>query len=550
MPNTTSHWKAASLTAVSEALPQLGEAGSEGARILLVLLCFLTRSEVPLTLCIRGATPRKRWNGSGEIEEVEALHTGLVPELVHTLSSPADLNNALHFLQSESAISRNSDTICFVDPTISARISDNLPLELQSFWRLQALVIAFRSIPWKYLEFEYVLEFLLSRSVLTCPRPLGNLFSAHVRHTVEAVRNHRGFQELEQNNRTDLALALLEASRVPGMEWKRFAIDQAKEVVRGLDDRYLQSCVAQRECVLYRITGDMGQAACAIDKATSVLGPIPATAEKKAHAAFGQIAIQHALNYIQVDDLLSATKELDAWQPLGQTPSAIEEVTLFRKHIILGKISRFEGRFSDSLANLKRSKDLADLRHNLFFNEDRHELVCNLADTLQELERPVDAERYLRNELALLNHDCASLGRLLKLALAESLFSQKRYKEAQTICSEVQFPNLTKMEKLRLAILQAKLCHVSSHLEEAFHYWTEAMRAVSKFTHTKGQTTRIILLSICDILRRQGQHELELQSRDQLTTLEKLAGTGGALYWISGLRQWLDYLQKPNKPRM
>ncbi|EEH04623.1 conserved hypothetical protein [Histoplasma capsulatum G186AR] len=94
---------------------------------------------------------------------------------------------------------------------------------------------------------------------------------------------------------------------------------------------------------------------------------------------------------------------------------------------------------------------------------------------------------------------------------------------------------------MRLAITRAKVFHINSDWEGVFQCWTEAMQAVDKFTLTKGHTTRTILLSICDILRRQGQHELELKSRDQLATLEKLAGTGGSLYWISKWRICAQY---------
>ncbi|OJD20803.1 hypothetical protein ACJ73_07862 [Blastomyces percursus] len=228
---------------------------------------------------------------------------------------------------------------------------------------------------------------------------------------------------------------------------------------------------------------------------------------------------------------------------------AIEEVVLFRKHVILGKVLRFQGKFRESLLNLEKSKNLADRCHNLFFDEDRCDLMCNLADTLRELERPANAEHCLRTEIARQNQ--VSRPDLLKLALAECLFAQGRYAEAETICSEVKSkPNLLKMEKMRLAITRAKVFHINSDWEGAFQCWTEAMQAVDNFTLTKGHTTRTILLSIYDILRRQGQHELELKSRDQLATLEKLAGTGGSLYWIAGLRHWLDHLQTSNRPRI
>lgn len=93
-----------------------------------------------------------------------------------------------------------------------------------------------------------------------------------------------------------------------------------------------------------------------------------------------------------------------------------------------------------------------------------------------------------------------------------------------------------KMDKLRLAILQAKLSHSRSQFGEALRYWTEAMSNLSRFTLVSGRTTRIILLSQCHVLRRQGLFDIERRTRDQMDALEECADTGGALYWISGLR--------------
>ncbi|OJD26085.1 hypothetical protein ACJ73_02546 [Blastomyces percursus] len=159
------------------------------------------------------------------------------------------------------------------------------------------------------------------------------------------------------------------------------------------------------------------------------------------------------------------------------------------------------------------------------------------AKTVDKLERPANAEHCLRTEIARQNQ--VSRPDLLKLALAERLFAQGRGDD------------LFRDGEDALAITRAKLFHINSDWEGVFQCWTEAMQAVDQFTLTKGHTTRTILLSICDILRRQGQHELELKSRDQLATLEKLAGTGGSLYWIAGLRHWLDHLlQTSNRPRI
>lgn len=132
----------------------MGGTYSEDAGLLLVLLCFLANSEVSLYLPFRGANPRRRWDEHGEIGETDALCSGLHSELVHLLSNIVKLGNALDELVSLSVISRNADQTYMVDQAVVTRVSDSLPPELHSFWRLQALVVAYRSIPWKYLEPE------------------------------------------------------------------------------------------------------------------------------------------------------------------------------------------------------------------------------------------------------------------------------------------------------------------------------------------------------------------------------------------------------------
>jgi hypothetical protein len=77
-----------------------------------------------------------------------------------------------------------------------------------------------------------------------------------------------------------------------------------------------------------------------------------------------------------------ATKVLNTWQPLYKVSSRMEEVVLFRKHVILGKVSRFQGNFRELLTYLEKSKNITDQRKGLFFDENRSDLVYNLADIL------------------------------------------------------------------------------------------------------------------------------------------------------------------------
>jgi hypothetical protein len=131
------------------------------------------------------------------------------------------------------------------------------------------------------------------------------------------------------------------------------------------------------------------------------------------------------------------------------------------------------------------------------------------------------------------------------LCLAEALFAQERFEEAERLCLDVQSrPDLLKFERLRLLITLAKICHVNSRYEDAFSHWSEAMKAIGEFRMTNGRTTRVIVMSICDALPRLGRHtSLVHHSRKEVATLDNLARPGGIQYWIAGLQDWSEYLQ-------
>jgi len=333
------------------------------------------------------------------------------------------------------------------------------------------------------------------------------------------------------------------------MEWKHFTVAQANIASRGLEGPYLRSRIAQAECLVYRVAGDM-------ERATDTLSSLPQDglsdpADKRMHSAVGLTAVQYALNYLQVEDLSLAKKSLQDWKPVGQNISLMEEVVLFRKNMVLGRILRFGGEFQESLTHLELSRIAAEQRKDLIFDDDLRDLTCDLADTLRELDQPVAAAHCLRAEIAQRDPGCSLFpGRsLLELSLAEVLFAQELFDEAKQLCLCIQSrPGLTKFETLRLYITLAKLRHVRSDYDGAFPCWAEALAAISKFPKETGGATRIIIVSICDIFSHQGQKQLLDQSKRQVASLDELARSGGAKHWIAGLRQWLEYLETKGEP--
>ncbi|KPM35473.1 hypothetical protein AK830_g11102 [Neonectria ditissima] len=208
-----------------------------------------------------------------------------------------------------------------------------------------------QAIPWKYIEPR------LTTAKLCLP---------HLRYTLQAIQE--GLENLPEYTRTDLALTLVEACRFPTMKWKEFAIAYAKTVAQGINDEHVRCRISQSKCLLYRLGGDMDQA----------LGSLRECAEaglsndegKRLHSVHGLTAVQSALNSIQKEELATAEESLEAWTPLSQIASPMEEVVLFRKHMLLGKVLRYAGRFEESLAHLKAAQKLALDKKHLDSDED------------------------------------------------------------------------------------------------------------------------------------------------------------------------------------
>ena len=379
------------------------------------------------------------------------------------------------------------------------------------------------------------------RHVLREPSKLEESFLSHLQHCLEAF--HGRFDNLPVNIRTDLALSLVEASRFPGMQWKRFIVDQAEAAARGLDNWYLNSRVACSRSLLSRISqNDTGGTALLASEQNHSLGSV----DQREHAQLGFEKIESSLNAIQKEDLSKAKSVLQSWTAYDQQClSSLEEVVLFRHAILLGRIFRYQGEFETSPRYINQAFEILERRKDLTFNDDLRDLACDRADTLRELGLPHLAETDLRAALEMQPPHLTSSGggSLLDLSLAEALFAQERFDEAERLCHEIgSRPRLLRFEKLRLHITLAKIYHVRRDWDRAFTFWSQALVASQAFTMTNGHTTRMILRSMCSVLHALGNKRLLEDTQQQMKILQDTARPGGILYWVAGLRCWWDDL--------
>ncbi|KAF2633004.1 hypothetical protein BU25DRAFT_436649 [Macroventuria anomochaeta] len=478
-----------------ECLHGISRRGSEDATILLVLFSFLSLGEeVPRDLLVRGATPRSRWTMQGEMEHIDASTCDLSSDLSSLLSDPSRTENAL----------RTSE--CSMDQEFACRIHEALSEEQTDFWRRQALIVAYRAIHWKYLE----------PSVQSI-----ELFVPHLKHAVQAFDG--SFECLPESTRVDLALTLIESFRFPTMEWKRFAVIQAKAAARGLNHSYLNSCIAQSQCILDRLAGNIDKAVDGLRHAVQY--NTSPNVPRQMHSVAGQIAIQQCLNFIQVENISTAQQTLEDWEPINP-PSLMEDTVLLRKQIMLGKSLRYQGRFEESRISLEKAFRIVNKRGVDTFDEDLSDLTCEMADTLRELHETGSAEDYLRIEMTRREHSSLPTRGLsaLQLSLAEVMFVQGRFEEAVEICLEIS--------------------HIQSNFNEAMCFWNIALQTIHKLPRTNGRTTRSIVSSISRCLYQLGHLEIMQSSLKQVQTLDELAKPDSVQHWIAGTQDWLGWLDR------
>lgn len=559
--NSDSSWTGPSLSAARAILGSVAERElSDDANILFLLLSRLAVKEpIPLAMLLLGTTSRKRWTQAGGVADVEATDVGLSSELARFVSDPKRLDDAFRELggcqpsswTTASPLRLLEDGLYSIDEAVANRLNDELHLStaVATFWKEQALIVSYRAIPWKYLETSHTdMAF----------------FIPHLQHTLKEIAVDSA--GLSTATKTDLALTLVEATRFPGMSWKRTALAQAEAAMPAGDasPSLLQTSIAQNRCVLSRIKGDLREAANSLDSAvfaTTAARSQGTISEMQAHAAAGQTLVQRALNDIQVECLNTAEQNLNAWSPLEpQHPSPLEQTVLFRKLMIHGRLLRFRGDFPHSLACLEglASSSATTTSGPLVWNEELRDLTCDLADTLRELGRLDQAEAYLTAEIVrrqehiqnvVIGEESVRKQKMgtvetrerafLDLCLAEVRFARGALRDAYEICVRVLSGPRLRFCTLRGHIILAKIHHIWEDHQLASYHWTEALKALSHFTLTYGYTTQVILASARESMRHLDQDELAAQFNAQLQVLRLPAvPEGGMQHWIAGMQQW------------
>lgn len=364
---------------------------------------------------------------------------------------------------------------------------------------------------------------------------LRQIIQPHILYTLNAIRDNDGYGSLPSGYTDQLISSLVEASRFSGLEWKCTIIATAREVLRSCSSiDYLELLVAQREALMNRLLK--------VSPTTSLSVPnYSKSTNRRIYAALGSEVIQEALDFLQQEQLSLAINALEKWTS-GYTPaSPMEDIIGFRLNLLRAKILRYQGNFQDSIGCLDLSQGIIDKYLDLRFDEDIGDLISERVNTLQELGDLDSSQALIETHLGQ-DHTLATK-LILRLSLAECLFAQQRFAEAEALCAQIETCNtMTRIARLRLRIISAKLYHVQSDLPRAYSRWIEALQIINEFPPASGRATYIIYLSLSNILKRQGQQELESNFQEELTRTQNLSSSAAATCWIVGLTKWNEYL--------
>lgn len=548
---------AASIKAIETRFPRLAKAPSKAPHLLLLLLSFYNPSAVYFPICIRGLWRQLRWGNSGGISSSAGSDVGLAPELVEALSSWPAVKAVFKVTKSLSLSSygkRDKRDVWEVDGDQTAQVISCLPPELQAFWRCQAVIAACRSVSWDYVDFGYAMKsrgFLLVLQILTCSRFAKTNRKAlikQIEYVILELKKDGGFHQLPAQAKPELALCLVESAHYLGNAWLELIIPWVRELTDGRRDEYLNYRLAELDSLLHRAKGDLDQAVRAIDE---IRLDENTPSNPKSNAALGLVALQKAANHVHTLDFNEAEKTLKSWSPLSETPSIMEQCTLFEQNIQLGKALQFQGRFDEALVALKDAKLIMDTSPSLFFGQKRSGLIRLIAETAIDAGNPTDAEDCIRIEMTLRKKEREggiSASHPLRIALAKSLFFQGRFSDAHLVTNQIKYVPHLKFEIVQLDLIRAMINHVTGDWERTFHHWTSAMRGMQKLSWSKStHATRIILLSMCDAMRQRENQSLQVKPSEQLATLEGLTGVSEKMYWISGLYRWQKCLESTDR---
>ena len=370
---------------------------------------------------------------------------------------------------------------------------------------------------------------------------------------VEEVQHTRAFTRAVRNEFVSMLLA---SSRFSSMSWKRKAVSRAKQLFSSDTEGYLHAWSAYRESSLLRMLGKRTESNETLENFIHATAVPDSGSEIQIDARWnaqqGDLVISYAQNLIQDLDLVTAKKELYAWNPLDpSTPSARERIALRGRNTTLGKILRYEGNFEEALQFLE---DLLQESEADDFYEGtgwRRVMLSEVSDLYCELKRHSDATVLLEPELRkMTNRGVENIGggRRIQLALVESFIGREMWAPAESrllslkaVFEGMPDPDVTYRKAVfRIWASLARIAHYNGQWDRSLSRWEQAFKALEMQGWENSYNAGLVRYSqsytLWKLDRAEEGRSIAILGKANLETERRLR-------WVVGLNSyWHEYI--------
>jgi tetratricopeptide (TPR) repeat protein len=228
---------------------------------------------------------------------------------------------------------------------------------------------------------------------------------------------------------------------------------------------YLRMAIADRKSILLRFKGDHDQSDVVIQDILESI--VMDSKDIRSHCAYGRLLLSLTENAILRKEFGEAASYLAIWEVRNSVPSGLELQVVRLKNTVLGRVSRYDGKFQHARYCLEACLQ------TIPGSASRYHIMHHLGDVYCELGMPEEVEKLVLGDVEHLRargKQHSKAFRRLALPLAEAYIQQGRLEAAKTVFREL----LDIFEGLVTHDVSDQLNHVRSVIGLARVSWYRA----------------------------------------------------------------------------
>jgi len=199
----------------------------------------------------------------------------------------------------------------------------------------------------------------------------------------------------------------------------------------GIPD-HLRMAIVNQQSILLRFKGNHGRSDVVIQ---DVLNGISTDSTNiRSHCSYGRLLLSRTENAILRKDFNKVALYLASWEVKSSLPSGLELQVVRMKNTVIGRVSRYEGRFEHARYCLE------ECLKTIPCDASRYHVMHHLADVYCELGISEEAENLVLDEVKQLRARGKQRSRhfrRLALPLAEAFIEQRTLEAARTVLREL-----------------------------------------------------------------------------------------------------------------